>query len=519
MCAMDAIRAPRRLWAAAAKILLLCGLALLLGCQPVIKSFTPEHGPVGTQVTIKGLRLGESASDSTVKFKGVTVPAGDMVYLSSTHLKAKVPTGALTGQISVTTSKGTGFSEKNFTVDVPGTPEWTFMVYLDADNNLESAGIDDFLEMASVTDSNKVNIIVQMDRIPSYTSSYGNWTGTRRFSIGHNDTPSMAPVQDLGEQNMGDPNVLQDFVEWAITNYPAKRYMLSIWNHGDGWRRSRELLHERAMRARDASRPDQGVAKAVATDDTDNDVLYMREVQTALEAARQRLGTVVKLDVVGFDACLMGMVEVTYACRDVANHVVGSEDLEPGDGWPYDTILADLVATPTMTPQQLADLVVDKYGSYYGSGTTQSAVDVSELSNLASKINAFTTAANGEWPALKAARLASKQYHPSWSSSCWGVDIWDFADEVHSRVASTTIKTAAAQLKTAVEDFVTNVHPSAAGSDSHGVAVYFPPTQTEFNGDPDHGGYEQSNTFMPVDFVRFENWDNWLLDHYYTNIP
>ena len=329
----------------------------------------------------------------------------------------------------------------------------------------------------------------------------------------------MAPLQDLGEQNMGDPDVLQDFVEWAITNYPAKRYMLSIWNHGNGWRQSRERLHERAMRARAASEPDQGVAKAVATDDTDDDILYMREVQTALEGARQRLGTLVKLDVVGFDACLMGMVEVAYACRDVANYVVGSEDLEPGDGWPYDTILGDLVAMPTMTAKGLADLVVDKYGSSYGGGTTQSSVGVSELSALASKINAFTNVASTEWAALKASRLASKQYHPSWSSSCWGVDIWDFADEVYNRVNSAAIKTAAAQLKTAVEDFVTNVHPSAAGSGSHGVAIYFPPTQAEFNNDPDHGGYEESNTFMPVDFVRFENWDNWLLEAYYPNIP
>jgi len=76
---------------------------------------------------------------------------------------AKVPSGAKTGLITVTTSDGTGESKKNFIVP-PEFANWTFMVYLDADNNLESAGIDDFLEMAAVGTSPNVNIVVQMDR-------------------------------------------------------------------------------------------------------------------------------------------------------------------------------------------------------------------------------------------------------------------------------------------------------------------------------------------------------------------
>jgi hypothetical protein len=61
------------------------------------------------------------------------------------------------------------------------------------------------------------------------------------------------------------------------------------------------------------------VARAVAWDDTNSDVLYMKEVLQALEGAKQgiqeRLHTALKIDVVGFDACVMGMVEVAYALR------------------------------------------------------------------------------------------------------------------------------------------------------------------------------------------------------------
>ena len=36
-----------------------------------------------------------------------------------------------------------------FIPSIPNVPEWTVMVYLDADNNLESAGINDINEMGN----------------------------------------------------------------------------------------------------------------------------------------------------------------------------------------------------------------------------------------------------------------------------------------------------------------------------------------------------------------------------------
>ncbi len=250
----------------------------------------------------------------------------------------------------------------------------------------------------------------------------------------------------------------------------------------------------------------------------------MKEVQTALEKAKQRLedrlDTSVKLDMVGFDACLMGMIEVAHAMRNVANYVVGSEELEPGDGWPYDTILRDLVGTPSLGAQQLAGLIVVKYGSAYTHGITQASVDVSKLDNLCTKIDSVVATLNTEWPNLKNARSNTLTYHPPYPDldSYWGVDLWDFADEVYNRVSSTQIKAAALDLKTAIDDFVTEEHHSSDMVGSHGIAIYFPPGQTEFNNDPDHTGYNDNNTYMPVDFVKDHTWDNWLQD-YYANIP
>ncbi|GAG72108.1 unnamed protein product, partial [marine sediment metagenome] len=97
---------------------------------------------------------------------------------------------------------------------INNTVEWTVMVYLAADNDLESAGINDINEMEMVGSSSDVNIVVQADRIPGYDNSNGDWTTTRRYYI----TQDFDPVQinsqlksDLGELNMGDSQTLVDF--------------------------------------------------------------------------------------------------------------------------------------------------------------------------------------------------------------------------------------------------------------------------------------------------------------------
>jgi hypothetical protein len=494
-------------------------LLLFTGCGPRIDSLNPESGPVGSVVTVQGARFGETAAENTVKIGNIEVATSDIAVISNSQLDFKVPMDAVTGQVSITTGKGTGRSNANFIVESAGGANWTIMVYLDADNNLESAGIDDFLEMSSVGSQNGVNLVVQMDRIPGESDEYDDWTGTKRFLIGRDDLPSSNPIQDMGEQNMGNPAVLQDFIEWAVTSYPAQHYALVIWNHGNGWRIMREKMARMAAEKKIAS--NEVLIKAVASDDTDGDILYMREVQDALNSARQNLeartGSGVKFDVLGFDACLMGMVEVAYAIRDNANYMVGSEETEPGDGWPYNTILTDLINNPAMTPADLARLIVVKYGNSYNSGVTQAAFDISKLQSLAWKIDTFTLTATTSWSALKSARLAAKQYH-SCSYSCWGTDLWDFADEVYNSSAIQTIKAAASAVKIAVDEFVIEEYHSTNMSGSHGIAIYFPPDRSRFTADPEHSGYTDANTFMPVDYVKDHLWDNWLQD-FYDNLP
>jgi large repetitive protein len=81
---------------------------------PTISSFSPKSGPVGTSVRINGSGF---AGATAVRFNGVS--ASFTVNTQGTRIDTKVPTGATTGKITVTTPGGTATSAANFTVTVP----------------------------------------------------------------------------------------------------------------------------------------------------------------------------------------------------------------------------------------------------------------------------------------------------------------------------------------------------------------------------------------------------------------
>ncbi len=78
---------------------------------PGIKTFSPTSGPVGTSVMITGTSLLQA---SAVKFGGVAATL--FTVNSDTQVTATVPTGALTGKISITTPGGVATSSSTFTV-------------------------------------------------------------------------------------------------------------------------------------------------------------------------------------------------------------------------------------------------------------------------------------------------------------------------------------------------------------------------------------------------------------------
>lgn len=83
------------------------------GLAPVIDSFSPTSGRVGTEVTITGLNL---EGTTAVAFGGITTSPNATDEQAGTWVTATVPTGAKTGPITVTTPTGSATSAQSFRV-------------------------------------------------------------------------------------------------------------------------------------------------------------------------------------------------------------------------------------------------------------------------------------------------------------------------------------------------------------------------------------------------------------------
>ncbi len=203
---------------------------------------------------------------------------------------------------------------------------WTIMIYSAGDNDLESYLLTDIQEMKDGFINNQgVELIVIIDRIPGYSSDNRileeNFSDTRLYRItsgaatridGGFEFPEITETSNY-EANMGDANTLKKFIRCCKAKFPAENYALIFSDHGKGPRRFCE------------------------DETSNNDHLYIAEVTDVLEKKDS-------VDLIGFDACRMGSIEVAYQYRPGnddfnAKIMVASPEYIRGYGWSYDEIL------------------------------------------------------------------------------------------------------------------------------------------------------------------------------------
>lgn len=243
--------------------------------------------------------------------------------------------------------------------------KYAVLVYMAADNSLSVPGILDIDEMESVGSTDEVVTLVQAEFSPEQMSLY-NCTpacfnrpnyNTFRYEVQAGSTVNGpdGTAEDIGNRDMTDPAELADFISWATTNYPAENYVLVLWNHGGGYL---GLLE------------DQTSASGL---------MSLQELRAGLAAA----GT--QFSIIDFDMCLMGGLETAVSVSGYADYLVFSEETEPGDGNPYDTMLQELVSDPNQSPGEAAQMFVNTFvASYEGTknSATKSAFDMSRLSTV-----------------------------------------------------------------------------------------------------------------------------------------
>jgi len=227
--------------------------------------------------------------------------------------------------------------------------DWTIIIYMAGDNSLSDVVDGNLEEITNIGSSDGLKIVVLADKAGEGDSHL--------FYVGKKQLIEQ-PISSIwlkrpDEIYTGRYETLQSFVNWSMTNYTSSHYMLIMWGHGAGWKGAAE---------------DKG------------DVLNLTEIQLALGEK--------KLDIIAFDACYMGAVEVYHALEQNAEYIIASEKKMPRAGWPYEKILGHVKGH---SPREVGEMIVDRYVEAYEDGDKDSESLSIELALLKTKTGLCST--------------------------------------------------------------------------------------------------------------------------------
>ena len=375
--------------------------------------------------------------------------------------------------------------------------EWTLLIFWACDNNLEFT--TEFCMQAwerALTSNEEVNIVVFVDIL----TADGTWIyeisgGTSRV------------VATWSEMNSSDPATLEKFVLYGMENYPAKKTMLMISDHGYGWR-------------------------GICQDETNGDVLMPADgIANALKDVTDSMKKMV--DLVAFDACNMGALEVAYELRDAAAYMVATETMEPYDGLPYEMFITDLVKTPTMSAADLAKAIVQEYVLYYSSKwdyphqmkysqdfATMVALDLSKMGAVGAAFSDLTDVLLPIIPEHRKAVEGARGYAliGTWTNMAgyeWMPDVYTFVDGLRAIQGHPELVSAVDAFESAFDSAVLAQAASKKYHDSvHGLNFWFPPSLSQYNSQ----GWVWARQFIydgvGLDIVSDSAWVDCLMAYY-----
>lgn len=350
-------------------------------------------------------------------------------------------------------------NSSNNIISNPQQYKWVFMMYIGVDNDLEKNGMCNLNDMEGIDLAPAgIKVVVFIDRGGKWKEQ-GGWTGARAYEIGYNpegfsglcrisSASKRLAIPSLGISDGSDPLVgdvlvdsgsadtLTKFISFVKKSYPAEHYMLILSDHGTGWE-STEGTRTSIRRLGRVGRRNIGggifsslrssfgrsslgsssvgsylahkknsilETNSICLDESSNEsALTIPEIRTSIETV---FGNHRELDILAFDACLMGTVEVAYELRNAAKIMLASAETEPNEGYPYSHVFRDLVKSSDhlIAPQRVVSTIVNEYVDVYTKGTwvtrpynpedpssvndiTMAAWDLSKIPKLQKSIN------------------------------------------------------------------------------------------------------------------------------------
>ena len=380
------------------------------------------------------------------------------------------------------------------TVHAQTQASWTIMLYSTADtSDIEAGMMRDVNEIEWVGSTPQVNLVAQVDR----SNADPSWTDARRFLLQKDNDPQnvTSPVlESLGEVDMGDPNTLVDFVEWAAANFPADHYALILSDHGGAW---------------------TGEGWDMTNGD---DQLTMSELDQAFTQITSDEGG--KFDLIGFDACLMSQFDVIRMLAPYADYAVLAEETEPAYGWAYDLSLPSLIDNPSMSAAELGQAFVDGYYYSYAEGPFKGTedrydlnlIDLSRVPDADAAFDNFIQATEASSSdvlgAIGNARNNTVYFAgrtPDEADQVSSVDLIHFLSLLKDLSGNSDVDQAAQGLIDATNNLIVYHAGSPSLDKAHGISVYFPINESV---------YQAYGSNYPQEVPYMGDWQGFLSTFY-----
>jgi Clostripain family len=331
---------------------------------------------------------------------------------------------------------------------------WTVMTFMIADTNLEYFQMEDMAEQEAVGSRPGFNLISYLDRSADYSEDQvigiPNFVGAKVIEVRRAGGSQV--LRTPGEVNTGDPAILAGFISQTIKDYPAAHYALIFNDHGSSW---------------------PGVG---ADGSADNDQLTLAEIHQGISDGLTG-GGLDKLDMVGFDACLMATYETASTLQDVADRMVASQELEPGYGWDYTALET---AARGGSVDDLADSVLKAYDEQSlqegESQVTLAEIDLTKMAAVDEAVDGFTASLTpglaDAAPSIGRALQSSLSYGATPDYDFHMTDLGNLAAQLGGAGDAVTA---------AIDSVVLNKVDGQATRGASGMAIYFPPQQSAYS--------------------------------------
>lgn len=370
------------------------------------------------------------------------------------------------------------------TTECNKTPQkkWCFLTYIAGDNDLSDAGLKDVIEMCAEGASPELFIGVEID-------TYGEYTGSIRYEIPEVDWSGHAyrkVIERLEERDSGDPQTIKDFLKWGFNRYHAEDYVVVIWSHGSGFRAQR---------------------KNIAYDDFGSS-LNMLEIEWAIKESG--ISKDKKIKILGFDACLMSMLEIAYHFKDQVEIIVGSQQTEPADGWPYDKVIHKIKTSDCA--YTLAKSIVHTYiKSYRNTGIqnlTQSAIDTKKVDKAFQALNHLSSLLIKHINDIRG-QLIVIRYTIQYFDMADYIDAIHFAELIAEQMEPPEIQAAALVfIKKTKKCIIANKTKGFQLENANGLSLWFPGNADLY--------FNNRAEYVALNFAKkYPNWINFLDEYFY----